>query len=73
MNIFKILGIVLLAAGVLCLVYKGFNYTKETHEGNVGPITFSMKEKDHVTIPTWAGILMVVGGAGLLLVPGKKR
>ena len=72
MNIVKIIGIVLLAAGVLCLVYKGFNYTKETHDAKLGPIEFKVKEKDRVTIPTWAGVLMVVGGAGLLLVPPRK-
>lgn len=72
MSILKIVGIVLLAAGVLCLVYKGFNYTKETHNAKVGPIEFKVKEQDRVTIPTWAGVLMVVGGAVLLLVPPKK-
>jgi hypothetical protein len=72
MNIVKIIGIVLLAAGILCLVYKGFTYTKETHDAKLGPIEFKVKEKDRVTIPTWAGVLMVVGGAGLLLVPAKK-
>jgi len=72
MNILKVIGIVLLAAGVLCLVYKGFTYTKETHDTKLGPIELKVNEKDHVSIPTWAGILMVVGGAALLLVPAKK-
>lgn len=72
MNIVKVLGIILLAAGILCLVYKGFTYTKDTHDAKLGPIEFSVKEKEHVTIPVWAGVVMVVGGAALLLVPMKK-
>ena len=31
-------GIGPIAAGVLALVYGGFNYTKETHETKLGPI-----------------------------------
>jgi drug/metabolite transporter (DMT)-like permease len=68
----KILAIVLLAAGVLCLVYKGFTYTKETHDAKLGPIEFSVKEKEHVDLPMWLGVgLVVVGGA--LLVVGRDK
>ena len=72
MNILKIIGIVLLAVGVLSLVYKGFTYTRETHHTKLGPIEFQVKEKDRVSSPTWAGVVMVVGGAVLLLGPAKK-
>ena len=37
----KILGIVLLVAGLLGLLYGHFDYTKETHEGQIGPFKFS--------------------------------
>ena len=72
MNIVKIIGVVLLAAGVLCLVYKGFTYTKETHDADLGPVKLEVKEKERVNIPTWAGIVLIVGGGALLLVPAKK-
>lgn len=68
----KILGIVLLAAGVVVLAIRGFSYTKETHDAKLGPIELSVKEKEHVTLPTWLGVgLVVVGGA--LLVVGKRK
>ena len=35
MNAIKIAAIVLIAAGVLGLVYGSFSYTKETHEGKL--------------------------------------
>lgn len=71
MNATKGIAIVLIVLGVLGLVYGGFSYTKETHEGNLGPIEFSVKDKERVNIPVWAGIGAIVIG-GVLLLGGKK-
>lgn len=68
----KILAVLLLAAGVLVLVYRGFSYTKESHNAKLGPLEFKLKEKGRVEIPVWAGVALVVAGAGLLLVPSRK-
>jgi hypothetical protein len=68
----KILGILLIAAGILALVYGGFSYTKETHEAQLGPLEFAVEEKERVNVPVWAGAGAVVAGA-LLLVVGRKR
>lgn len=69
----KIAAIVLIVAGILGLVYGGFSYTKETHEASLGPIDFSIEEKDSVNIPVWAGVGAIVLGGVLLLVGSKKR
>jgi drug/metabolite transporter (DMT)-like permease len=68
----KIVGILLLAAGILALVYGGFSYTKETHEAQLGPLELSVEEKERVNFPVWAGAAAVVAGA-LLLVLDRKR
>jgi len=68
----KILGVVLLVAGTLALVYRSFSYTKCTHEAKLGPLEFSLKEKKTVNIPTWAGVGAIVIGGILLLIPGKR-
>lgn len=68
----KILGILLIAAGILALVYGGFSYTKETHEAQLGPLEFAVEEKERVNVPVWAGAGAIVVGA-LLLVAGRKR
>jgi hypothetical protein len=65
-------ALVLIVAGVLGLVYGSFSYTKETHETKIGPIELSVKEKETVNIPVWAGIGAIVVG-GLLLVLGSKK
>jgi uncharacterized membrane protein YidH (DUF202 family) len=68
----KLLGIVLIVAGVLGLVYGSFSYTKENHETKIGPIVLSMKEKETVNVPMWAGIAAVAVGVVLLLAGGKR-
>ena len=72
MNPVKIVGIVLIAAGFLALGYGSFTYTKETHDVKIGPIEMSIKDKETVNIPIWAGVGAIVVG-GLLLVFGNKR
>lgn len=68
----KIIGALLIALGLLGLLYGGFSYTKQTHDVKLGPIEFSVKEKESVNVPVWAGVAAIVGGAVLLLVGGKK-
>ena len=38
MNALKMAAVVLIAAGVLGLVYGSFSYTKDTHEAKLGPL-----------------------------------
>jgi len=72
MSFAKVLGIILIVAGVLALVYKGFSYTQESHAARVGKLELSLKQKKQVEVPTWAGVGSIVVGAGLLLA-GSKR
>jgi uncharacterized membrane protein len=67
----KILGIVLLVGGILGLIYGHFDYTKETHEGQIGPIKFSVSEKETAVIPSWASIGVIVAGVVLLVINRK--
>jgi hypothetical protein len=69
----KIIAIVLIIAGALGLAYGKFTYTEETHDAKVGPVELSVKDKETVTIPVWAGIGAIVIGAGLLLTSGRRR
>jgi len=73
MNGTKMLGIALIVAGVLGLVYGGFSYTKDTTALKLGPIELNVKEKESVNIPLWAGIAAIVAGGALLALGGKGR
>ncbi|MBK8595106.1 MAG: hypothetical protein IPP07_03830 [Holophagales bacterium] len=72
MNSLKGLGIVLVVAGALALVYGGFTYTKKTHKTELGPISFSIKDKETVNVPVWAGIGAIVAGGILLFSSARK-
>ncbi len=72
MNAVKIVAIVLIVAGILGLVYGGFTYTKATHQAKVGPIELSIKDKQTVSVPVWAGVGAIVIGGALLLFGSKK-
>lgn len=72
MNGIKLVGVVLLVAGVLALAYGSFSYTKDTTAVKVGPMELSVKEKKTVNVPMWAGVGAIVVG-GLLLGFGGKR
>jgi TRAP-type C4-dicarboxylate transport system permease small subunit len=67
----KIVAIVLILAGILGLVYGGITYTRTTHEAKVGPLELSVKNRETVNVPVWAGVTAIVVGAGLLLVRGR--
>ena len=71
MNIFIAGAIVLIAAGILGLVYTHFSFTKDTHEAAVGPFALAVKQKQIVNIPTMAGVVSIVAGVVLLLVSLK--
>jgi drug/metabolite transporter (DMT)-like permease len=67
----QILAIVLIVGGVLALAYRGFSYTKETHEARIGPLELQVTEKQRVDLPVWLGAGAVLAGV-VLLVTGRK-
>ena len=73
MNPTKLIGVLLIAAGALGLIYGGFSYTKDTTAVKIGPIELSVKEKQSVNVPLWAGIGAIVVGGILLGLGGKGR
>ena len=68
----QVIAVLLIAAGALGLTYGKFDYTKETHEAKLAGIEFSMKEKETVRIPPWAGGGAIAIGTLLLLFGPRK-
>jgi len=71
MNRIRILAIVLIAAGVLGLMYEKFTYTKESHDLKIGSLEVSVKDKETVNVPQWLGVGAIVVGAVLLVARRK--
>ena len=68
----RLIGIVLIVAGALMLGYGSFSYTKEDTALKIGPVELSVKEKETVNVPIWAGVGAIVIGGILLIVPKTR-
>ncbi len=66
MNPIKLVAIALVVLGIVGLIYGGFTYTKTTHDAKLGPLELSVKDKERVNIPMWAGVAAIVVGGVLL-------
>jgi uncharacterized membrane protein len=69
----KVIGILLIAAGVAGVLFTSFSYTSETHKAELGPVELSVKEKETVNIPVWASVGAIVAGGLLLAFGGSKK
>lgn len=68
----KSIGIVVLVLGILAMAYGGFSYTKDTTAVKLGPVELTVKEKQRVNVPLWAGVAASLAG-GLMLVLGARK
>ena len=73
MSPMRIAGVILVIVGALALAYGGFSFTKETHKAEVGPLKFSVQEKERVNVPQWAGLGAIIAGVVLLVAGGRKK
>lgn len=67
MNLKVLVAVILIAAGVFALVYKGFNYTEKEEVLKLGPLQASADVQKRYEIPTWAGVTMIAGGVVILV------
>lgn len=72
MTVTRIIGLILIVAGIAALGIGGFSFTKETHQLKIGPVELAVKEKQEVNFPIWAGVAAIVVGGVLLVFGGKK-
>jgi hypothetical protein len=68
----RIVGLILLLAGLAGLAWGGLTYRQERHNVDLGPVDFTVTEKKTVPIPPIAGAVAVIAGV-VLLVAGSKR
>jgi UDP-N-acetylmuramyl pentapeptide phosphotransferase/UDP-N-acetylglucosamine-1-phosphate transferase len=63
-----LLGVVLIVLGVATLIFGHFTYSQTKPVADIGPVHINSQEEHHVSIPTVAGIVIVIAGLGLVLV-----
>ncbi len=69
----KVVAIILIVAGILMLIFRGFNFTQEKKLIDLGPVEINKKEKKSVGWPVYAGGLALAAGIILLVADKKKR
>lgn len=67
-----IVGIILIAIGIISLAYGGFSYTKREKIIDAGPLQVSADREKTVSFPPILGGICLVGGIVLLLAGNKK-
>lgn len=60
-------GIVLTVAGILALIYGGFDYTKQRTVLDVGPIEAKVDEQKSMSVPPLVGGIILVAGLALVM------
>lgn len=68
----KIAGIVLLALGILGLVYGGFRIAYPDKVVDAGPLQISVTKHKAIPVPPILGAIAMVAGVGLILADQKK-
>ena len=63
-----LLGVVLILVGVGALIFGHFSYSQTKPVADIGPVHINAQEEHHVSVPTIAGIVIVIAGFGLVLV-----
>lgn len=72
MTPFRVAAIALVVAGALGLAYGSFSYTRETHKATLGSLELSVKDRQTVNVPVWAGVAAIVLGGVMLLAGGRR-
>ena len=72
--IIKFLAVLLIAGGILALVYRSFSCSRETHKATLGTLELTINDKQqNVNIPVWVGAGAIAIGGVLLLFRGRKN
>ncbi|HWV66078.1 hypothetical protein [Chitinophaga sp.] len=68
----KVLGIILIIAGIAMILIRGFSVQTEKKVVDIGPVEINKKENRWIGWPTYAGGIVAIVGV-VLVVSGKRR
>jgi drug/metabolite transporter (DMT)-like permease len=69
----RTIGIVLIIAGILMLIFRGFNFTEKKKVVDLGPVEINKNEKHRVGWPIYAGGIAVAAGVIIVLAGNRKK
>ncbi len=66
MNLRALVGLALIALGAAALAWPDLSYTRATHDAKLGPLEFTLKQKESIHVPAWAGLAAIALGTVLV-------
>jgi len=67
----RTIGVILIALGLIGLIWGGFSYTTRDKVADIGPIDITRNKTHSVPLPPVLGVIAFLGGVALLAA-GKK-
>jgi len=67
-----IVAILLIAVGVVALMYQGITYTTRGKDIDVGPIHVTTERSNHIPLPPILGAVALIGGVALLIADKRR-
>lgn len=72
MSTSKIMALVLIAVGIIALIYQGISYRSQDRVVDLGPLHVTAERTHTLPLPPIAGAVALLGGLALLIFDRKK-
>ena len=72
MKTYTLIGIILIAIGIVAFAYQGITYTTKEKVVEVGPVEVTAERTKTLPLPPIVGAVALVGGSVLLVMGYKK-
>ena len=69
----RIIGVVLIVAGIVALATGGIPYTGERIVIDMGPVEARAETRERFRIPAVASLAAIAAGVALVVLPGRRR
>jgi len=66
MSLKPLAGLALIALGAASLAWPDLSYTRDSHDAKLGPLEFTLKQKETIRVPAWVGLAAIAGGTLLI-------
>ena len=69
----RMIGVALIVIGIVALVWGGVFWTDRETVIDAGPLQVTTDEREGVALPPILGVIALIGGIVLLVVPDRRR